>query len=49
MYVALDPALEGVSGRYFSDSREAQPSGAAQDAQLAADLEKASLRLVGLA
>jgi NAD(P)-dependent dehydrogenase (short-subunit alcohol dehydrogenase family) len=49
VYVALDPALEGVSGRYFSDSREAQPSGAAQDAQLAADLEKASLRLVGLA
>jgi hypothetical protein len=47
--VALEPRLEGVSGRYFSDAREAQPSRAAQDARLAAELDTVSRKLVGLA
>jgi NAD(P)-dependent dehydrogenase (short-subunit alcohol dehydrogenase family) len=49
VYVALEPELEGVTGRYFSDAHEAQPSSAAQDARLAAELEQASRKLVGLA
>lgn len=49
VYVALEPKLAGVTGRYFSDSREARPSSAALDAKLAKDLEAASRKLVGLA
>jgi NAD(P)-dependent dehydrogenase (short-subunit alcohol dehydrogenase family) len=47
--VALDAQLAGVSGRYFSDGREARPSPAALDETLRDRLHEASLRLVGLA
>ena len=48
LYVALEPKLAGVSGRYFSDSREARPSTAALDVRLGQALEDASRKLVGL-
>lgn len=34
IYVASDPALEGVTGRYFAYCKEAQPSPVAQDAAI---------------
>ena len=43
------PELEGVSGRYFSDCREKQPSAAARDDAAARRLWDASAKLVGLA
>jgi NAD(P)-dependent dehydrogenase (short-subunit alcohol dehydrogenase family) len=48
VFAALDPKLASVTGRYFSDSREARPSSAANDARLAKDLEDASRKLVGM-
>ena len=49
LHVALEPKLAGVTGRYFSDSREARPSSAALDSRLGHELEAASRKLVGLA
>jgi NAD(P)-dependent dehydrogenase (short-subunit alcohol dehydrogenase family) len=49
IHVASAPELEGVTGRYFARSREAEPSGAARDRTLAGKLWDASARLTGLA
>jgi NAD(P)-dependent dehydrogenase (short-subunit alcohol dehydrogenase family) len=48
LYAATAAELEGVSGRYFSDGREAQPSEAAREERLAADLWRRSAELCGL-
>jgi NAD(P)-dependent dehydrogenase (short-subunit alcohol dehydrogenase family) len=47
IHVASAPELEGVTGRYFKRSREAQPSAAARDAGVARALWEASARLAG--
>jgi NAD(P)-dependent dehydrogenase (short-subunit alcohol dehydrogenase family) len=43
-----DPALEGLSGRYFSGAGEIRSSAESYDAAKAADLWQSSLELVGL-
>lgn len=48
LYVATAPELDGITGRYFADSREAQPSPAAQDDDLARRLWTLSESQVGL-
>jgi NAD(P)-dependent dehydrogenase (short-subunit alcohol dehydrogenase family) len=48
IHVASAPALEGVTGRYFKDSREATPSAAARDERAARGLWEASARLTGM-
>jgi NAD(P)-dependent dehydrogenase (short-subunit alcohol dehydrogenase family) len=45
---ALDPGLEGISGRYYDDEREARMSRTAQDDALAEQLWQTSAELVGL-
>jgi NAD(P)-dependent dehydrogenase (short-subunit alcohol dehydrogenase family) len=45
IYVATSPDLEGVSGKYFANCREARPSRAAQDDAAAARLWEISERL----
>jgi NAD(P)-dependent dehydrogenase (short-subunit alcohol dehydrogenase family) len=45
--VALDPNLAGVTGRYFSDQREAQSSSLSHDQALQEALYTRSLSLVG--
>jgi retinol dehydrogenase-12 len=47
--LATDPGLAGVTGRYFSDAREAKAAPAAHDATLREGLWNASAKLVGLA
>jgi NAD(P)-dependent dehydrogenase (short-subunit alcohol dehydrogenase family) len=47
VHVASAPALEGVTGRYFKDAREAMPSAAARDEGTARRLWEASARLTG--
>lgn len=42
LFVATAPELEGVSGRYFADSRVKNPSAAAQDDALAEELWEVS-------
>ena len=49
VHLAGDPAVAGISGRYFIKSRAAQPSPAAQDAAAARRLWEESARLAGLA
>jgi len=49
IYLASSPAVEGVSGRYFMDCREAAPAPQARDAEAAKRLWNLSLRLTGLA
>ena len=49
VWACTAPELEGVSGRYFSDCREKQPSAAATDDAAARRLWDASAKLVGLA
>jgi NAD(P)-dependent dehydrogenase (short-subunit alcohol dehydrogenase family) len=44
VHVALAPGLEGVSGRYFVDAREATPSRDARDPELAERVWAASAR-----
>jgi NAD(P)-dependent dehydrogenase (short-subunit alcohol dehydrogenase family) len=44
-YVAADPGLAGVSGRYFADCRSVQPSPWMQDEAMAAKLWSVSERL----
>jgi NAD(P)-dependent dehydrogenase (short-subunit alcohol dehydrogenase family) len=48
IYVATAPEIEGMTGLYFSDSKPAQPSAAAQDDAAARKLWDISARLVGL-
>jgi NAD(P)-dependent dehydrogenase (short-subunit alcohol dehydrogenase family) len=46
--VATDPALDGVSGRYFDRMDEAEPAPQARDAGLARELWELSAELVGV-
>nr|ABK22403.1 unknown [Picea sitchensis] len=45
-YVALHPDLKGVSGKYFADCNEVNPSLVAQDKDLAMKLWEFSMKLV---
>lgn len=49
LYLATSKEVEGVTGRYFSDCREARPSREAEDDAAARRLWEISLRLTGLA
>src|SRR6266487_827766 len=49
VYAASSPDLEGVSGRFFANSRPARTSAAADDRALAERLWPVSAQLVGLA
>ncbi len=49
VYAASSPDLEGVSGRFFANSRPARTSAAADDRALAERLWTVSAQLVGLA
>jgi NAD(P)-dependent dehydrogenase (short-subunit alcohol dehydrogenase family) len=49
LHVATDPALEGVTGRYFAKSRQAASSPASHDREAQLRLWDASERLTGLA
>jgi len=46
VYLATSEAVEGVSGRYFVDCREAKPSRDARDPALAEGLWRESERLL---
>jgi retinol dehydrogenase-14 len=46
--LAADPALEGVTGKYFEEGRESTPARLARDEALARRLWDVSSRLVGL-
>lgn len=46
--LVLDPALEGVGGRYFAGLRETRSSVLSYDESLAAELWRGSLRLCGM-
>jgi NAD(P)-dependent dehydrogenase (short-subunit alcohol dehydrogenase family) len=48
VYLAADPALERITGKYFVSCREKAPSAEAQDAGLARALWDESAKLVGL-
>lgn len=48
IYLAVDPGLEGVTGKYFKDCAIATPSKAAMDEEAAARLWKVSEEMVGL-
>jgi retinol dehydrogenase 14 len=48
VHVATDPALRGVTGRYFARSREARPAPLVEDRALAARLWDLSAARVGL-
>lgn len=48
VHVATAPALAGVSGRYFANSREAQAADVAEDREVAARLWALSVERVGL-
>jgi NAD(P)-dependent dehydrogenase (short-subunit alcohol dehydrogenase family) len=48
VHLASAPAVEGVSGRYFYNSRETTPSAAAQDDAVAARLWQESEKIAGL-
>lgn len=48
VWLAASPRLGGVSGRYFIDCEERDPSPAAKDRQAALDLWEVSARMVGL-
>jgi len=45
VYLATSPEVEGMTGKYFHDEREAEPSPAAQDAEAARRLWEVSERL----
>ncbi len=49
VHLASSPEVEGVSGRYFYNSREIAPSPAAQDDAVAARLWRESEKIAGLA
>lgn len=48
IYLASSPAVEGLSGRYFMDCREAMPAPQARDDEAAKRLWNLSLRMTGL-
>ena len=48
IYVATAPELTGVSGKYFSDSREARPSARSHNAEFVARLWQVSEELTGV-
>jgi len=48
IYLASDPAVAGVTGRYFKDAREAAPSKAALDEVAARALWERSAQLAGM-
>lgn len=48
VHLASSPGVEGVTGRYFVDSREAEPSEEARDEELAERLWRACEGLVGV-
>ena len=48
IYLASSPAVEGVSGKYFVNCREARSSAATYDTELARRLWAASARLTGV-
>ena len=48
IYLASSPAVEGVSGKYFVDCREARSSGATYDIEVTRRLWDASARLTAL-
>jgi retinol dehydrogenase 12 len=47
VYLATSPEVEGVTGKYFTKSREERPSPRARDLEMAGKLWEASERLVG--
>ena len=49
IHVATSPAVEGLTGRYFANCREARPSRAAQDVASARRLWEISTQMTGLA
>jgi retinol dehydrogenase 12 len=49
LYVATDPSLAQTSGRYFAESREREPNGAARDPDAARRLWNLSCSWVGIA
>ncbi len=49
IHVATSPTLEGVTGRYFANCREARPSRAALDAESARRLWEVSTKMTGAA
>ncbi len=48
LFVATSPALDGVTGRYFNQKKEARASSQAYDAKARAELRSLSDRLAGL-
>lgn len=48
VYVASDPSLEGVTGRYFANAREATPASVVHDEEVARRLWRLSADRVGL-
>jgi hypothetical protein len=46
--LASSPEVEGISGRYFSDGKAAEPSALARNTALAEKLWKVSARYAGL-
>lgn len=46
LYVALHPKLKGVTGKYYTDCNELQPSSYARDEQLAKKLWDFSNKLI---
>ena len=49
IYCAVEESLEGVSGKYFDNCREKEPSKHALDEELAKKLWDVSMELTGLA
>jgi NAD(P)-dependent dehydrogenase (short-subunit alcohol dehydrogenase family) len=47
LYVAMSPELEGVTGRYFDNMKEAEPSKPSQDEEASRRLWEISQQLVG--
>jgi NAD(P)-dependent dehydrogenase (short-subunit alcohol dehydrogenase family) len=48
VFVASEPALEGVSGEYFARCREASPAAQARDSEAARHLWEQSVKLAGI-
>ncbi len=48
VFLAQSPAVEGVTGKYFSDCKEIEPSKEARDAEVAQRLWEVSEQLTGL-
>ena len=48
IYLASSPEVEGISGKYFADSKEKQPASQATDMDAAKKLWDVSAKMVGL-